>query len=572
VRFSLRKSSVMGAAVVALVGGTVSPGMAGEKLAPAGSQHPQRHVLLISVDGMHQSDLSWWISSHPHSTLAWLAGRGVEYTHASTPVPSDSFPGLLAQITGGNPSTTGVYYDDEYNRELLPPGSPCTPGQTTGLGTEVNYSEATDQNPDSIDAGYGIPGLYPGLPTSVLQLPGDVPTIEQRMIDQSKLPIDPSTCSVVWPHQYLRVNTVFDVAHDAGLRTAWSDKHPAYEIVSGPSGTGVDDLFTPEINSSTTDPSGGVGPDWTKNNKDTQFYDGIKVHSVLNEIDGLDHGGTQHVGVPAILGMNFQSVSTAEKLPTSPLNGSSQPGGYVLQGGQWVPGPVLQDALTFVDSQLGRMVAELSKEHLLAKTAIIVSAKHGQSPIETSSLLRIDDGNVIDALNAAWQAHGGTGDLVAFAIDDDAMYLWLNDGSPAAKTFAANFLLGYDQPASAHAATDYSGNFVGFTASGLAQVQDGPTFFGTPSGDPRVPDLVGVVQHGVVYTGGKNKIAEHGGSDPQDRHVLLIVAGAGVPANKVVNTPVETTEIAPSILRLLGLDPRSLDAVQAEGTPVLPRV
>jgi hypothetical protein len=540
--------------------------------APSREAPGKRHVLLISVDGMHQSDLTWWVDTHPRSTLARLVHQGVDYTNASTPVPSDSFPGLVAQITGGNPRTTGVYYDDEYNRALLPPGSACSPGQTTGLGSEVNYSEALDVNQNSIDAGYGIPNLYPGLPSSVLQLPGDVPSIEQGMINQANLPVDPATCDPVWPHQYLKVNTVFEVAHDAGLRTAWSDKHPAYEIVAGPSGTGIDDLFAPEINSSTTDPSQGVGPDWTKNNNDTQFYDGIKVQSVLNEIDGYDHSGTTRVGVPSIFGMNFQAVSTAEKLPTSPLNGASQPGGYVLQGNQWVPGPVLQNALGFVDSQLGRMVDELKAQHLLSKTTIIVSAKHGQSPIETSSLRRIDDGNIIDALNAAWAAAGGSGDLVAFAIDDDAMYIWLTDGASTAKAFASNFLMNYSQPASAHAATDYAGNFVGFTSSGLTSVQDGPTFFGVNASDPRVPDLVGLVQHGVVYTGGTSKIAEHGGADPQDRHVLLVASGAGVPSNQVVNTQVETTQIAPSILRLLGLAPASLQAVQAEGTPVLPRI
>jgi len=50
----------------------------------------------------------------------------------------------------------------------------------------------------------------------------------------------------VYPHSYLKVNTVFEVARAAGLRTAWSDKHPAYEILNGPSGAGVQDLFTPE--------------------------------------------------------------------------------------------------------------------------------------------------------------------------------------------------------------------------------------------------------------------------------------------------------------------------------------
>jgi arylsulfatase A-like enzyme len=218
------------------------------------------------------------------------------------------------------------------------------------------------------------------------------------------------------------------------------------------------------------------------------------------------------------------------------------------------------------------MLGELRQQGLLSSTTVILSAKHGQSPIETTSLKRIDDGNVIDALNAAWVANGGSGDLVAFAIDDDAMYIWLNDRSQAALDFARTFLLGYSQPASAHAATDYSGAAVGFSSSGLTSVLDGPALFGVPASDARVPDLVGVVQHGVVYTGGTKKIAEHGGSDPQDRHVPLIVFGAGASARGMVASPVETTEIAPTILSLLGLDPHSLQAVQNEGTPVLPRL
>jgi hypothetical protein len=559
-------ATAVGALGAAAAFGSTARGRAHAPAAPAG------HVLLISVDGLHQSDLSWWIRRHPDGALARLARRSAEYTNASTPVPSDSFPGLVAQVTGGDPRTTGVYYDDSYNRRLLAPGSSCTPGQTSGLGTEVNFSEVLDRNLDSIDAGAGIPDLYPGLPQSVLALPGSVSRIEQRMIDPAQLPIDPATCRPVYPRQYLRVNTIFQVAHDHGLRTAWADKHAAYELISGHSGTGIDDLFTPEINSSTTDPSlpAGPGPDWTTNNRDTQFYDTNKVRAVLNEIDGRDHSGATHTGVPAIFGMNFQSVSTAEKLPSSPINGVSQAGGYLRRDGRWVPGPVLRDALGFVDRKLGRMLDRLSARGLLASTDVIVSAKHGQSPIETTALKRIDDGNVIDALNAAWQARGHGDNLVSFAIDDDAMYLWLAHRGPAARRFARRFLLHYSQPASAGAATDYAGDPIGFTASGLTRVLDGPAFFGVPAGDARVPDLIGVVQHGVVYTGHTSKIAEHGGQDPQDRHVPLLVWGAAL-GHGIVTTPVETTEIAPTILHLLGLDPQSLQAVRAQGTPVLPR-
>jgi arylsulfatase A-like enzyme len=88
-----------------------------------------------------------------------------------------------------------------------------------------------------------------------------------------------------------------------------------------------------------------------------------------------------------------------------------------------------------------------------------------------------------------------------------------------------------------------------------------------------MPDLYGVVQHGVVYTGGQSKIAEHGGADQQDRNVPLVVAPvAGDGHGAVVGRPVETTQIAPTILHLLGLNPNALQAVRIEHTAALPEV
>jgi Type I phosphodiesterase / nucleotide pyrophosphatase len=92
----------------------------------AGEDHDHgrvEHVLLISVDGMHQSDLAWYVQNHPQSTLAWLTARGVDYSNASTPFPSDSFPGLVGQVTGGNPLSTGIYYDDTWNHDVFPAGT-----------------------------------------------------------------------------------------------------------------------------------------------------------------------------------------------------------------------------------------------------------------------------------------------------------------------------------------------------------------------------------------------------------------------------------------------------------------
>jgi hypothetical protein len=217
-------------------------------------------------------------------------------------------------VTGGDPGVTGVYYDDTFNHALDPAGT--TDCVTAKPGAEVTYFEQLDKNPLSIDAGQGLAGL----PGSILHMTGNPATL----IDPSQLPVDPATCQPVYPQNYLKVNTIFEVAHTAGLRTAWSDKHPAYTILNGPSGNGIEDLFTPEVNSNA--PNVGDSNDWTTDNALTMQYDSYKVKAVINEINGFDHSGTTSVGTPALFGMNFQTVSTAEKLPTSDgLTGGMRP-------------------------------------------------------------------------------------------------------------------------------------------------------------------------------------------------------------------------------------------------------
>ena len=68
---------------------------------------------------------TWTGTSRRTRTPRWprWSTTASSYTHAQTPVPSDSFPGMVGQVTGGNPGTTGVYYDDTYNRALLPAGT-----------------------------------------------------------------------------------------------------------------------------------------------------------------------------------------------------------------------------------------------------------------------------------------------------------------------------------------------------------------------------------------------------------------------------------------------------------------
>lgn len=108
----------------------------------------------------------------------------------------------------------------------------------------------------------------------------------------------------MYPHQFIRVNTLFEVVKAAGGYTAWSDKHQSYELTNGRSGKGVDDFYAPEINSipvalpqvkllscnplpdQTAVSSSNA---WTDSFANIQCYDSLKVQAILNEIDGLSH-------------------------------------------------------------------------------------------------------------------------------------------------------------------------------------------------------------------------------------------------------------------------------------------
>jgi hypothetical protein len=508
----------------------------------AGNSKAQQ-VLLISIDGFHAVDLEICVAKNTCPNLASLATNGVTYTNASTTKPSDSFPGLLAQLTGGTPKSTGIFYDDSYDRTLFAPGSNCS----FGPGTEMNIAEPLDQNSASIDG--GVNAALTGLNSGVAINPNNLPGSNAQ-----------GSCAPVWPHNLVRTNTVFGVLHARHMPTAWSDKHPAYDIINGsvPStqptngpGTNVDDFFAPEINSDLSAanisligqlglhstapaPTPVAGADFTGTIAGVEWYDGIKVQAVLNQIAGFDHTGTRKMRTPALFGMNFQSVSVGQKLAI---------GGYTDPFA--TPSTNLANTIAFVDTSIGQMVTALNKNGLGKNTLVIVSAKHGQSPIDRSKRTALDDGAVIA---------GPIGDNFAFDIADDGALIWLKPPYSAAHVVDAVTALN---------------NFEGDT--GIVEWLAGPLLslpFQDPATDSRTPDIIGIARVGVIYTTG-SKIAEHGGFNEDDTHVALIVASAGL-KQSVVSTAVTTTQIAPTILQALGLDPNELDAVRMEGTTVLP--
>jgi hypothetical protein len=496
-----------------------------------GFRHQVKHVLLISVDGLHALDLSNYVASHPDSSLADLSRHGVTYTNAATSSPSDSFPGLASLVTGGSPVTTGLWYDDTYNRALSPPAQTDGLGNPGGncpakIGTNVAWDEAVDIDLTRLDGGGGL--------------------------NQKYLVRDPRNgCKTLLPHEYLRVNTIFEVVRASGGRTAWTDKHPSYEWTNGPSGKGVEDFYGPEINSIPVPlpqfagcaqvPFADATPDdgWTNSFDDIKCYDQLHVQAVINQIDGYNHDRTARAGVPTLFGTNFQSVSVGEKLAVDPVSGLK--GGYTDVSG--TPGQALAGELDFVDQSIGRFVQELKAQRLYDSTLIIVSAKHGQSPIDVTRRRGIGGGQPTATIGAA----------DAFDISDDGSLIWLTDPS-LAPGVVANLSVPANQQ-----------------ALGVQEIFAGQSLrnkFNNPGADPRTPDIILKVNTGVIFTGG-TKLSEHGGFNEDDVHTALLVSLDGMD-RAVVKSAVSNQQVAPTIIKALGLDPDDLAAVRREQIHVLP--
>jgi hypothetical protein len=528
-----------------------------------------KHVLLLSIDGMHAVDfyncaqgMEGVNSGNPYCpNLAALSQTGINYVAASASKPSDSFPGLIALVTGGTPKSTGAYYDVAYDRTLDPPAKTtgtglgagaCTPG-AVATGTTTDFDQGIDLDDTKLNGGASGAGLTEGTAAS---------------IDPLKLLRNPKAgCAPVYPWNFVRTNTIFGVVHKAGRYTAWIDKHPSVAYVNGPGdGRNVDDFYGPEVDSNAVALPGVTTPEgascdpirdtavssWTGSFENIQCYDTIKVNALLNQIKGKTHKGAAAV-VPAVFGMNFQAVYTGESVNEPGV----ATGGY--QNAAGLPSAVLLQEIEFVDTSIGELVNALKNQGIYDDTLLIITAKHGGSPIDPTRYVA----------NGANTPATLLGTMIPYsesplnptgigATEDDVSVLWLKKG--VSVNTAVELL---EQNA---------------TAIGLGQIYYGPALAlnynvgGTgPGQDPRSPDIIVTPNVGVTYSGSTTMIADHGGFAHEDTNVMLLVAHPGFKAQEV-STETATTQVAPTILKALGLDPRALDAVRAEGTPVLPEV
>jgi len=331
-------------------------------------------------------------------------------------------------------------------------------------------------------------------------------------------------CTEVYPHARLRVNTIFEIVEASGKQTAYTDKHPAYDLVRGPSGKGLTVGYFPEIAATANTVNATIA------------YDQLHVDAFLDWIAGegktpanSEIQGAGLTTTPTLFGGNFQAVNVGQK--TS---------GYT-NGTLKFTAPLLQ-AIDFVDNSLGQVVSALKAKKIYDDTLIIVASKHGQAPINPALYRKINPALIAPA----------TGVNISFVTTDDIALIFLEDQSTL-ETAVQGLM----------------------KATSTLQIQDliyGPRLtalgFGNPATDPAVPDIIVRPELGVIYTKSTAKIAEHGGLSDDDRKVACFVSGSGLKETKF-GQRVSTRQIAPTVLKVLGLDPESLEGVKAQGTRVL---
>lgn len=393
-------------------------------------------------------------------------------------------------------------------------GSP----RSTGIVTVDGYDRSL--SPPGSACGTTGPQTGAAIPLAATAAhAGDAQTVQ-------RLPLDPRRgCAPVTPHALLRVNTLFEIVHARDGRTAWAGNSAALtDLLRGPSGRGLDEACD-------VTEAAGARED-TFPFETTQ--DASRVDALLKWIDGRDCSG-HAAAVPEIFGATLTAFDAAEREGVS---------AYQSYDGR--PSATVNDALTATDGQVLRILAALKKAHLYDSTWIVVTSAFGEGAISPQRSKSVDVASLVAAADSAER-----GVMLHIAAEGTAM-LWLRDGAKTGEVVAA---LGKRAD-----------------ALGIATVATGAELaltMNTPAEDPRMPDIVIEPRESIRYAVRGPHV--DGGDREAETHVPLLISGVQL-TGRVDKTWVPMTQIAPLLMRALGMDKFDLDALHHEHTPALPGI
>jgi hypothetical protein len=390
---------------------------------------------------------------------------------------------MLAFATGGSPISTGIFSSHGFDRALSPGGPGCA-----ATGAELNLD------------------LSPPI-----------------------LPRDPEhNCAELTPHALTKVNSIFDMVHASGGRTAWAADNAAYaDLLRGPSGKALDYVFAP-----------APSPNLKSLIESAKFADEARVAALLGWINGKAEV------IPRLFGITLMSLDAAQRSAALLVQSQTD---HTGQTGKAVDSAVKQ-AFEQIDKQLGRIIAELKKTGLDGSTWIVVTAAHGRMPSDATPHL-IDPARIQAVAQKAAQRN------LALVTADTVGLVWLKRPSALAPVLQA-----------------YRAQM---TELGIGEIYSGEKLrliMNSADEDSRMPDLILQPQAGVIWMRkGDDRPQMHGGFSDEQNHVALLVSGRQL-TGRVDKTPVPTTQIAPLILRILGMEKMDLRALHQEHTPALPGI
>lgn len=256
--------------------------------------------------------------------------------------------------------------------------------------------------------------------------------------------------------------------------------------------------------------------------------DQVRVAKVIQWIDGSP--------VPALFGMSFTGVAESQRRD-----------GY--RDGLGVPSEGLAKALEALDDTVARIVRELKSKQLFDSTWIVVAAPFAQSPVDAHQRVVVPIATLRDVVNKA--APGP----IAHVSGGDVAMIWLRDKQTTERIAK---VLGDDS-----------------VKLGIQDIYYGARLaltLNSPATDSRMPDIILQPRAGVSWAQpGERALMFHGGMLDQDTHVALMISGVQL-TGRADLTYVPTTQLAPLLLRALGMEKFDLRALHLEHSPALPGI
>ena len=221
------------------------------------------------------------------------------------------------------------------------------------------------------------------------------------------------------------------------------------------------------------------------------------------------------------------------------------------------------------------MVKALKSQGIYDSTLIVITAKHGQSPIDPNLFYGLpghsgtNGTSPVTLLGASFIPDSELNQIGP--TEDDISLIWLSPGTSTLS--AVNMLESTSKIPGTPTYVGLGQIFYGASLTSMIDTPGIPPYGDAPTvdADPRTPDIIVTLNVGIIYTGSAKKQSEHGGFAHDDTNVMMLLSNPSF-SQRLYSGPVTTMQVAPTILQALGLDPSALVAVRTEGTQVLPAV